>query len=141
MVTTKSVSRAGNQAVDVVTAGWPWSFEVDGHLFRPVSDAHLRAKLGVVPDWGMVVCDEVRRMCAHVGAERTEPRRRCQLGKMIGNRCCNFVLITATLHSGNEADFQCFLQLLDNERFEGGVRVALESAHALGPAVSNFEKA
>jgi len=88
----------------------------------------LQAKLRAAPEWDLVVCDEAHRMSAHVGADGAEPTRRYQLGKVVGNHTRNFLMMTATPHNGIEADFQCFLQLLDNDRFEGRFREGVHTA-------------
>ncbi|MCB9507840.1 MAG: DUF3883 domain-containing protein [Kofleriaceae bacterium] len=123
----------GRDMVSRTHSGNPF---VDNHLLIARMDQlsrsdDLQAKLGAAPEWDLVVCDEAHRMSAHVGAEGPEPTRRYQLGKLIGNHCRNFLLMTATPHNGNEADFQCFLQLLDNDRFEGRFR---EGGHTIDPS-------
>ena len=45
-----------------------------------------------------------------------------KLGRLLGSICRHFLLMTATPHSGKEADFQLFLALLDGDRFEGRFR-------------------
>lgn len=109
---------------------------VDNHLLIARMDQlsrsdDLQAKLQAAAEWDLVVCDEAHRMSAHVGADGPEPTKRYQLGKLVGNHCRNFLLMTATPHNGNEADFQCFLQLLDNDRFEGRFR---DGVHSIDPS-------
>ena len=48
--------------------------------------------------------------------------KRYQLGQMLGGLARHLVLLTATPHNGKEEDFQLFLALLDQDRFEGRFR-------------------
>jgi hypothetical protein len=67
--------------------------------------------------------------------------QRHKLGKLLGGRARNFLLMSATPHSGKEADFQLFMGLLDAGRFEGRFREDVHKAdvsdipgdHAAGP--------
>jgi hypothetical protein len=45
--------------------------------------------------------------------------QRHKLGKLLGTRTRNLLLMSATPHNGKEADFQLFMGLLDADRFEG----------------------
>ena len=48
--------------------------------------------------------------------------KRYQLGQLLSQLTRHFLLMTATPHNGEEADFQLFLALLDGDRFEGRFR-------------------
>lgn len=61
------------------------------------------------------------------GREIKETKRH-KLGKQLGNITRHFLLMTATPHNGKEEDFQLFMGLLDNDRFEGRFR---DGAHAV----------
>ena len=54
--------------------------------------------------------------------------QRHKLGKMLGTRTRNLLLMSATPHNGKEADFQLFMGLLDADRFEGRFR---DGVHAV----------
>jgi len=79
-------------------------------------------------DWDLVVCDEAHKMSAsYYGTELKETDRR-KLGKLLGGITRHFLLLTATPHNGKEGDFQLFMALLDEDRFEGKYR---EGVHVL----------
>jgi len=74
--------------------------------------------------WDLVIVDEAHRMSAHFsswGGEAKETKR-FALGRTLSEISRNFLLMTATPHSGNEEDFQLFMSLLDKDRFEGKFR-------------------
>ena len=75
-------------------------------------------------DWDLVVVDEAHKMAAHFYGKKIEETKRYQLGKIIGapERTRHFLLMTATPHNGKEEDFQLFMALLDEDRFEGKFR-------------------
>ncbi len=82
----------------------------------------LKAKLEAAAPWDLVICDEAHRMSAsHFGGEVKETQR-YRLGRMLGLRTRNLLLMTATPHNGKEADFHLFMGLLDPDRFEGRPR-------------------
>ena len=54
--------------------------------------------------------------------------QRHKLGKLLGTRTRNFLLMSATPHNGKEADFQLFMGLLDADRFEGRFREGVHKA-------------
>lgn len=88
----------------------------------------LKAKLEAAPEWDLVICDEAHRMAAsYFGGEIKETRRH-KLGKLLGMRARNFLLMSATPHNGKEADFQLFMGLLDADRFEGRFREGVHKA-------------
>jgi hypothetical protein len=82
----------------------------------------LKAKLQAAPDWDLVICDEAHRMAASYFGGEVKETRRYKLGKLLGARTRNFLLMSATPHNGKEADFQLFMGLLDADRFEGRFR-------------------
>lgn len=69
--------------------------------------------------WDLVVVDEAHRMGAHYFGGKVEKTKRFQLGELLGQRTRHLLLMTATPHSGKEADFQLFLTLLDRDRYAG----------------------
>lgn len=85
-------------------------------------------------DWDVIIVDEAHRMSAHVTSMRRGPEKtlRYQLGEQLSGLARQFLLMTATPHNGNEADFQVFLRLLDPDRFTGLPRRAGERADTHG---------
>jgi SNF2 family DNA or RNA helicase len=80
-----------------------------------------REKLSAV-DWDIVVVDEAHKMSAHFWSGELEETKRFKLGKLLRAHTRHLLLMTATPHSGIEEDFQIFLSLLDQDRFEGRFR-------------------
>jgi len=87
----------------------------------------LQAKLEAT-DWDLIVVDEAHRMAAHWWGQEVTETKRYQLGKLLRGLTRNFLLMTATPHAGKEEDFQLFLALLDEDRFEGKPR---DGAHTV----------
>jgi superfamily II DNA or RNA helicase len=73
-------------------------------------------------EWDLVVVDEAHKMSAHFWGGELEETKRYKLGKQLGEIARHFLLMTATPHNGKEEDFQLFLKLLDQDRFEGRFR-------------------
>jgi superfamily II DNA or RNA helicase len=88
----------------------------------------LKAKLEAAPDWDLVICDEAHRMSASYFGNEVKETQRHRLGKLLGAKSRNFLLMTATPHNGKEADFQLFMGLLDADRFEGKPRQGVHKA-------------
>ena len=78
----------------------------------------MRAKLAET-EWDLVAVDEAHRMAAHVFPGKIEKTRRFELGELLREHARHFLLMTATPHTGNEADFEVFLTLIDADRFAG----------------------
>ncbi|WP_255319409.1 DEAD/DEAH box helicase family protein [Acetobacter indonesiensis] len=91
------------------------------------SDA-LQARLEAAPEWDLVICDEAHRMSASYFGGEVKETRRYKLGKLLGARTRNLLLMSATPHNGKEADFQLFMGLLDSDRFEGRFREGVRKA-------------
>lgn len=81
----------------------------------------IQAKLELT-DWDLIVCDEAHKMSATFFAGDIKATKRYKLGKLLSQLTRNFLLLTATPHNGKNEDFQLFLQLLDEDRFEGRFR-------------------
>ena len=90
----------------------------------------LRAKIEAAPDWDLIVCDEAHRMAASYFGGEVKETQRYKLGKLLGTRTRNFLLMSATPHNGKEADFRLFMRLLDADRFEGRFRDGVHKADA-----------
>ncbi len=81
----------------------------------------IQAKLRVT-DWDLIVCDEAHKMSATVWGGEIKYTKRFQLGRLLSSITRHFLLLTATPHNGKEEDFQLFMSLIDQDRFEGVVR-------------------
>ena len=75
-----------------------------------------------------MICDEAHRMAAQYFSGEVKETRRYKLGKLLGTRTRNLLLMSATPHNGKEADFQLFMGLLDADRFEGRFREGVHKA-------------
>ena len=73
-------------------------------------------------EWDLIIVDEAHKMSAHFFSGELKPTKRYLLGKRLGKLTRHYLLMTATPHNGKEEDFQLFLQLLDEDRFEGRFR-------------------
>ncbi len=78
--------------------------------------------------WDIIVCDEAHKMSASFSGGNIRPTKRYELGQLLGKLTRHFLLLTATPHNGKEADFQLFMKLLDEDRFEGRFR---DGVHAV----------
>ena len=88
----------------------------------------LKAKLEAVPEGDLAICDEAHRMSASYFGGEVKETQRHRLGKLLGARTRNLLLMSATPHNGKEADFQLFMGLLDADRFEGRFREGVHKA-------------
>ena len=79
-------------------------------------------------DWDLVVVDEAHKMSAHYWGQKLEETRRYKLGKLLRDVTRHFLLMTATPHNGKTVDFQLFMALLDQDRFEGRYRSEIHDA-------------
>ena len=84
-------------------------------------DEHVQAKLEQT-DWDLVVIDEAHKMSATFFSGEVKFTKRYQLGQLLGKVTRHLLLLTATPHNGKEEDFQLFMALLDQDRFEGRFR-------------------
>jgi len=88
----------------------------------------LKAKLQAAPEWDLIICDEAHRMAASYFGGEVKETQRYKLGRLLGTRTRNLLLMSATPHNGKEADFQLFMGLLDSDRFEGRFREGVHKA-------------
>lgn len=88
--------------------------------------AEIQERLRVT-DWDLIVCDEAHKMSATVWGGEIKYTKRFQLGRLLSRITRHFLLLTATPHNGKEEDFQLFLSLIDQDRFEGVVRTSHQS--------------
>lgn len=84
-------------------------------------DEDVQAKLAQT-EWDLIVCDEAHKMSASFFSGEIKETKRYKLGKLLAGVTRHFLLMTATPHNGKEEDFQLFLALLDQDRFEGRFR-------------------
>lgn len=80
-----------------------------------------------VTDWDLIVCDEAHKMSATVWGGEIKYTKRFQLGRLLAGITRHFLLLTATPHNGKDEDFQLFLSLIDQDRFEGAARSGNQS--------------
>ncbi len=69
-------------------------------------------------EWDLVIVDEAHKMSASFYGGEAHYTKRHRLGKLLGSVTKHLLLLTATPHNGKEDDFQLFLSLLDQDRFE-----------------------
>ncbi len=72
--------------------------------------------------YDLVVMDEAHKLAASFFGGEIRYTRRYHLGRLLSRLTRHFLLLTATPHNGREEDFQLFLALLDEDRFEGRFR-------------------
>ncbi len=73
-------------------------------------------------DWDLIICDEAHKMSAHFTGGEVDYTKRYRLGQLLSQITRHFLLLSATPHNGKEEDFQLFMALLDQDRFEGKFR-------------------
>ena len=73
-------------------------------------------------EWDLVVCDEAHKMSASFFNGEIKSTKRYRLGRKLSSLTRHFLLMTATPHNGKEEDFQLFMALIDEDRFEGRFR-------------------
>ena len=83
-------------------------------------------------EWDLIIVDEAHKMSAHFFSGELKPTKRYLLGKRLAKLTRHFLLMTATPHNGKEEDFQLFLQLLDEDRFEGRFRDGVHKVDVSG---------
>lgn len=89
------------------------------------AQALLRARDG---GWDLVICDEAHKMSASFFGGEIKYTKRYRLGQTLSKITRNLLLLTATPHNGKEEDFQLFMALLDEDRFEGRFRDGVHTA-------------
>src|SRR5437773_8156931 len=71
-------------------------------------------------------------MSAHYFGPELKTTKRYQLGQLLGRHTRHLLLMTATPHSGKQEDFQLFMALVDQDRFEGKPRKGAKMLDAQG---------
>ncbi|GAB4287817.1 MAG: helicase-related protein [Coriobacteriia bacterium] len=102
-----------------------------GRLDHMARNEDIRAKLEQT-EWDLIVCDEAHKMSAHYFGNEVKRTKRYELGVELGRLTRHLLLMTATPHSGSQADFQLFMALLDGDRFEGRPRDGQHSIDTQG---------
>ncbi len=69
--------------------------------------------------YDLVICDEAHKMSAQYYGDEIKYTKRFQLGRLLSQKTRHLLLMTATPHSGIEANFSLFMSLLDEDRFAG----------------------
>ena len=82
----------------------------------------LKERLTGAPEYDLIVVDEAHKMSASYIGGKAEYTKRYHLGKTVRDHCRHFLLLSATPHSGKQDDFELFMALLDEDRFEGKPR-------------------
>ncbi|MBX6763662.1 MAG: DUF3883 domain-containing protein [Rubrobacteraceae bacterium] len=82
----------------------------------------LKAKLTDAPEYDLIVVDEAHKMSATYIGGKVEYTKRYHLGESLRDHCRHFLLLSATPHNGKQEDFELFMALLDEDRFEGKPR-------------------
>ena len=72
--------------------------------------------------WDLIVVDEAHKCSASYSGDKVTKTKRFELAQLLGSITRHFLLMTATPHSGKEANFQLFLSLIDEDRFYGKFR-------------------
>jgi SNF2 family DNA or RNA helicase len=83
-------------------------------------------------DWDLIVVDEAHKMSAHFYGLEVQKTQRYLLGELLGRITRHLLLMTATPHSGKPEDFQLFMALIDQDRFEGKPRKGAKVLDAQG---------
>lgn len=80
-------------------------------------------------EWDLVIIDEAHRMSASDPEHKTQ---RYRLGELIRDSSSHILLLTATPHRGDPANFSFFLQLLDEDAFADvrSIREAMDNRRA-----------
>jgi len=122
-----------NQTIEDSKSGNPYQEMnlVISRLDHMSRNEEIQAKLKQT-DWDLVIVDEAHKMAAHYYGNEIKETKRYKLGKLLGalDRTRHFLLMTATPHNGKEPDFQLFMALLDQDRFEGKYREGVHSTDA-----------
>src|SRR6185295_8389613 len=96
-------------------------FGVNQWLERPrvITSLDLAKREDILPGlrqvhWDLVIVDEAHRMSA---TDESHKSRRYKLGELLRDISDHLLLLTATPHKGDPANFSLFLQLLDADAY------------------------
>jgi len=101
---------------------------------RVVTSLDLAKREDILPGlrqvhWDLVIVDEAHRMSAR---DETHKSMRYRLGEMLRDTSDHYLLLTATPHKGDPANFTLFLQLLDYDAYAdvSSIQEAMHRQHA-----------
>ncbi len=112
-----------NDKIETSRSGNPYA-EYDlviSRLDHMSRNANIQSRLEQT-DWDLIICDEAHKMSASFFGGEIRETKRYRLGRLLSRLTRNFLLLTATPHNGKEEEYQLFLALLDQDRFEGRFR-------------------
>src|SRR5215218_6185173 len=82
----------------------------------------FKERLEAAHAFDLIVVDEAHKMSASYTGGEVKYTKRYYLGEALREQSRHFLLLTATPHSGKREDFELFMALLDQDRFEGRSR-------------------
>ncbi len=98
-------------------------FDTHPHLIARLDmlsrNKDLQEVLRGAAEYDLIVVDEAHKMSASFTGGEVRYTGRYHLGETLRERARHFLLLSATLHSGKQEDFELFMALLDEDRFEG----------------------
>src|SRR5207245_11735572 len=101
---------------------------------RIITSLDLAKRTDILPGlkqvhWDLVIVDEAHRMSA---ADAEHKSQRYRLGELLRESSDHLLLLTATPHKGDPANFSLFLQLLDQDAYADvrSIRAAMEQRRA-----------
>jgi len=101
---------------------------------RVVTSLDLAKREDILPGlrqvhWDLVIVDEAHRMSAR---DETHKSMRYRLGELLRDTSDHYLLLTATPHKGDPANFTLFLQLLDYDAYAdvSSIQEAMHRQHA-----------
>src|SRR2546425_8053134 len=101
---------------------------------RVITSLDLAKRQDILPGlrqvhWDLVIVDEAHRMSA---ADESHKSMRYRLGELLRDSTDHMLLLTATPHKGDPANFSLFLQLLDADAYADvrSIREAMEHRRA-----------
>ncbi len=71
----------------------------------------------------LIIVDEAHKMAAYRYGDKTEKRKRYQLGECLSNCTTHFLFLTATPHRGDSENFRLFLDLLEPGFFNDPIQI------------------
>jgi SNF2 family DNA or RNA helicase len=92
-------------------------------------DEELQQKLDQT-EWDLIVFDEAHKLSASVFGNEIKYTKRYRLGQRLSGLTRHLLLLSATPHNGKEEDFQLFMALVDEDRFEGRYREGVHNSDA-----------
>ncbi len=101
---------------------------------RVITSLDLAKREDILPGlkqvhWDLIIIDEAHRMSA---IDESHKSMRYKLGELLRDSCDHLLLLTATPHKGDPANFSLFLQLLDADAYAdvSSIREAMDRRKA-----------